>query len=140
MLRGIDWFVSDEEIEFAIIGRPVLEALGCDNRKILTAASDKSGGVIDIPKDLKGRLQEKYSGSVSAIFLNNLDGVYHSHGGVEQDNIPEGNVYLEVGEDEKGECEEYLEKAVMDGKGTGLSNQGFNALQNLLKKYCSIFG
>ena len=42
LLRNIEWHVSDSELPHVIIGRTVLEAIGCENRALLAAASDNS--------------------------------------------------------------------------------------------------
>lgn len=48
ILGNILWKVSTENIQARIMGRCVLDSLGCDNRKMLMAASDKYGKDIDV--------------------------------------------------------------------------------------------
>ena len=44
--------MSDVETEFVVIGRKVLQSIGCDNKAMLAAACDKHAGVINIPEAL----------------------------------------------------------------------------------------
>lgn len=48
ILHNIIWKVSKEELRTPIIGRRVLESLGCDNREMLMVARDKLGEDIDV--------------------------------------------------------------------------------------------
>lgn len=139
LLRNLVWFVTNEDIDQAIIGRPVLDAIGCDNRKILASAADQNGGVIDVPSALQGRLKDKPANTIASLILHEPSGIFHSHAGREDDNIPDGKVYLEIGEDEPGECDGHLDKAVQHAIENGMSEEGADRLKVLFKKYRSVF-
>ena len=48
VLRNTVWYVTEQHITEPLLGRPVLEALGLDTRKILSAAADKFSGEVDV--------------------------------------------------------------------------------------------
>ena len=53
LLRKVTWKVVEEEIEYVILGRPLLEALGINTRDLLEQVSDTFSGVINIDSLLK---------------------------------------------------------------------------------------
>lgn len=50
ILRNIEWNITKESIANPIIGRRVLESLGCNNREMFPAAKSKHGDDIDVTK------------------------------------------------------------------------------------------
>lgn len=52
ILRYISSKVSKEAIDLTIIGRRVIEFIGCDNRAMFQAARDKLGEEIDVADQL----------------------------------------------------------------------------------------
>ena len=48
LLRNVVWKISDQDTEFVILGRPVLEALGINTRDILGEVCDKFSGVVKV--------------------------------------------------------------------------------------------
>lgn len=81
MLRGVDWLVSDIDSEQVIIGRPLLDAIGCSNRDMLTAVCDHNNGMIIVP-DLMCKKEPvlEPAGTVAAL-MSDHNGVFHSAGG-----------------------------------------------------------
>ena len=53
LLRKVTWKVVEEEIEYVILSRPLLEALGINTRDFPERVSDKFCGVINIDSLLK---------------------------------------------------------------------------------------
>ncbi|KAI0558754.1 hypothetical protein FGB62_189g043 [Gracilaria domingensis] len=49
MLRNVDWLVANECTSGIVIGRQLLNALGLNNRVLLTAAMSRVGADVDIP-------------------------------------------------------------------------------------------
>lgn len=46
IIRNVEWHVSTEPTDTAVIGRPLLDAIGCSNEEMLAAACDPNNGVI----------------------------------------------------------------------------------------------
>lgn len=86
------------ETEFLILGRPVIDGIGCDNRSMIAAACNRNDGIIKVPGALTKRVQNQPNqGSIAALLSN---GVYHSAGGYEDDGInSEDDVYIGLVED-----------------------------------------
>ena len=139
MLRGVDWLVSDVDNEQVIIGRPLLDAIGCSNRDMLTAICNHNNGMIVVP-DLMRRTEPvlKPTGTVAAL-MNDQNGVFHSAGGDEHDGLNEDDVYVDIGEDEPGECEAELKKRVQEAIDNGLSTTGARQVEGMLRRYRSVF-
>lgn len=52
-LLNILWKIPEERIACPIIGKRVLESIGCDNTIMLEAASNNNDGVIDVSKAIE---------------------------------------------------------------------------------------
>ena len=139
MLRGVDWLVSDINSEQVIIRRPLLDAIGCSNRDMLTAVCDHNNGMIVVP-DLMRKIEpvSKPAGTVAAL-MDDQTGVFHSAGGDEHDGLNDEDVYIDIGEDEPGECEAELKKRVQEAIDDGLSEKGARQLEGMLQRYRSVF-
>ena len=139
LLRNVEWHVSDSELAHVIIGRTVLEAIGCDNRALLAAASDNSGGVVDAKKAIDERAREK-RGTINAVLdTDSPSDLFHSHGGTEDDKIPEEKIYMELGENTPEELNEKLEESIQRAAANGLSRNGVKDLREIINRYRSVF-
>ena len=58
-----------------LLGRPVLEALGLDCRKVLAAAADRHGGTIDVSNLVANKIDFR-PGRIGRV----LDGIFHADG------------------------------------------------------------
>lgn len=95
VLRNVIWRVAENEGSNVIIGRPLLESLGINNRGLSEAACDKQGGVVDT----QGLNQEHSTAEQRKVCLLLKDTVFHSAGGAEGDGLEEQDVYIDLGED-----------------------------------------
>ena len=139
LLLNIEWHVSDSELAHVIIGRTVLEAIGCDNRALLAAASDNSGGVVDAKKAIEERAREK-RGTINAVLdTDSPSDLFHSHGGTEDDKIPEENIYMKLGEDTPKELNEKLEESIQRAAANGLSRNCVKDLREIINRYGLVF-
>ena len=151
LLRNVTWLISERETPHVIIGRPVLAALGLDNRKLLAAACDDNHGAVDVAALLaqkrnegpNGCTDKKSKGTVCSILEDPLAGsgaMYHSQGANETDGLENTEVYINLGEDAPGAVENELRKKVEEAKQNGLSQNEGDQLLTLLMKYKEIFG
>ena len=132
ILRGVEWGVSDQKTEFPILGRHVLQAIGCDNKSMLSTACDKNDGIINIPDALAQDAKSRDGGLIAAL-LEDAMGTYHSHGGEEADALDDSDVYIDLGDDPEEELDAALEKSVLDAEENGLSEQGVGKLRRILQ-------
>lgn len=89
---------------------------------------------------LNDRQRDKEAGSIAALRINEIDGIFHAQGGTEDDKMPDGKIYIEIGEDAPGECERCFDEAIAQAVREGLSDKGAVALRLLLEKHRSVFG
>ena len=136
LLRNVEFLVSKQETEHTIIGRPLLESIGCDNKSLLAAAVDKYGGVIEASEVVANDENNPEAGSISVLLD---DGVYHSAGGFEADGLEEDDIYIDLGEDDESEIIKELDKRVFEARDAGLSEEGQKTLKELLDDNLSIF-
>lgn len=52
LLRNVVWKIPKEEIPVVILSGQVLESIARDNRRMLKAASERSGEIIEVDKEL----------------------------------------------------------------------------------------
>lgn len=134
LLRNVEWRVGDHNDDHAIIGRPLLESIGCDNRALLAASCDRFGGVIDVDVVLK----DEISGGNSISILS-YEGTYHSGGGQENDGLNGDDVYIDIGEDSEQDIRSVLNEKVEEAKDAGMSAEGVKELRQLLSNNASVF-
>lgn len=65
----MEWNVSNFQTEQVLIGRPLLDAIGCKNRTSLSAACDRNDEVINVPEIL-GASRKIYP--IQVIFMHYL--------------------------------------------------------------------
>lgn len=137
VLRNIEWKVAKEDVSVPIIGRRVLESLGCDNGKMLMAARDKYGEDIDVSHRLPhDGNEEESSGNIAALFG---ESVFHNSGNVEEDGIITEEVCVDFGDDPPCEVEEALNERIAEAAKNGLSKEREEQLRNITKRNKSVF-
>eukprot|EP00171_Calliarthron_tuberculosum_P022868 IDg22868t1 len=135
VMRGMVWVVSDNDADCALIGRPVLEALGINTRQLLEAASDQNNGIIDVKKILQNHEQKSENANNPTSLASLLrDGVFHRDGGTESDFLEESNVYINIGEDSAEDLEIGLNKCIDVAKHNDLSANGVEKLTKMVKE------
>ena len=142
--RNITWMVSDTDLDYDIIGRFVLKAIGLDNRALLAAACDRYNGVLDIPSMLEHHRQEDNSTEKSVFSLLReramaSSSTFHSQGGFEDDYLEDSNVYIDLGDDPLDDLRAALALRVVEARAEGMSAEGCNELSELLKEYEQVF-
>ena len=142
-LRRMEWMISDQQIEHAIISRHVLSALGLDNRLLLAAASDRFNGEVDVP-DLISNSSENprtKAGTIQSLLKNRDFGfgsTFHSQG-EGKDDLDHSEIYIDLGEDVPEDLTNALTERVKDARKNGMSESGCKQLGNLLDKYKAVF-
>ncbi|CAN8071777.1 unnamed protein product [Agarophyton chilense] len=139
LLRSLEWEIANADLDYVIIGRPVLQSIGCDNKAIIAAACDKNNGEINIPDALETdaknrRAQEK--GTIASIMKS---GMYHSTAAEGDDGLEDTKVYIDLGEDDPQVLEDTLKTRVQEAKQNGMSAQGVQELADLLHEFKSVF-
>lgn len=91
------WRVAEEDIENPIIGRRLLESIGCNNQSMLAAARDQYGEEINVKKRLCEDGNAKMIDSRNAALFGEF--LFHSGGQVENDRLKTEHIYVESGDD-----------------------------------------
>lgn len=129
-LRGVTWLVCDRRgIDYAILGRNVLDALGLDNRTMLSAAKDRLGSDIDVVSLEKssskksGHTDETTDERTSSVchLHRGTDSMYHTDRFPDEDHLDDTNVYIDMGEDPETDLRDELKKRVGEAKTAGFS-------------------
>lgn len=138
VLRNIEWKVARENIAIPIIGRRVLESIGCDNREMLMAARDKYGEEIDVAQRLDddGNKEEESERNIAALFG---ESVFHSGGNVEEDGLVNEEICVDFGDDPPKEVENELKERIKEAVQNGLSKAGEKKLQEIIQRHRSVF-
>lgn len=114
--RHIDWYVSTRNMEYVIIGRHGLAALGLDNKKLLAAACDRNDGIIDVPEILAkydNKQEHDTVGSIHDLLVFTPDGsTFHSLGGDEHDGLEDSELYVDLRDDPEEALDSTLAEAV----------------------------
>ena len=144
VLRSVRWLITEDKLEHGYLGRHVLQSLGIDNRLLLSAARDRLGNSIDIPKLLKKRtaIDMPKSLSIRSILQASptpFGSSFHSDVVDEDDDIDDNDVYVDLGEDTKEELDEALTELLYEAKCNGMSEGGLQRLAKIIKDYSSVF-
>ena len=129
VLRNMKWLVTDQHMTEPLIGRPILQALGLDARKILQSAADRLNGSFDFSSILQN--DEKPTGTVARLF----EGIYHSSGGVDDHDLRDDDGWLDIGPDSPTEKEKIINSKVDSAMENGMSKQGASQLRDLLHEF-----
>lgn len=136
LLRNVVWKVCDEEKSTnAIIGRPLLDSIGCSNKVMLQSIADAQNGEIDVSDNPN----EEKATSHPKIQVLMEGSTYHSAGGIENDGLEEDDVYVDIGEDSEEDLIAELEKRIEDARKKGISEKGAARLRDILFKHKSTF-
>ena len=136
IIRSVEWLVGDKSDEHAIIGRPLLDAVGCNNQEMLAAAADRNAGVFDAADVANG--PQDVAGTIASL-LGERNGVFHSAAGEDDDVDSDEQVYIDIGEDDDGEVDNELERRVKEAIRRGLSKRGGERLRKILKANLIVF-
>lgn len=119
ILRKVEWLISDQPILHSLLGRPLLDAIGCNNKKMINIICDKHDGEIDMAEMMSNRTidEQNNNGSIATLLLENI---YHSAGGSEQDGLEEEDIYIDLGEDTEEDINNALEQRINEAKDKGL--------------------
>lgn len=140
ILRNVDWFVSEQSITNCLLGRPLLDAIGCSNRTMIQAACDKHDGEINVADIMDETTPEVGTDDAEMSIAALLSGdIFHSAGGVEDDGMDDEDIYIDMGEDPPFEIEKELEKRIKDAGQNGLTGKGIERLRSLISKFKHIF-
>ena len=142
LLRKVARKVAEEEIEYVILGRPLLEAPGINTRDLLKQVSYKFSGVINTDSLLKSAEEKTSEGgpkTVASVMNATQMDIYHSQGIDEEDHLEEMDIYIDLGHDPEEDLDEALMNMVQEAKGNGLSANGCQKLESLLLSFRKIF-
>lgn len=134
ILRNVTWEIPNGAVKEAILGRHVLEALGCDNRAMLQAASNLHDGDIDVRERLE-KDREEEEGSIAALYGDSL---YHT-GLNEEDGLEKIEDQAEFGDNTQQEIDDALKKRIEEAMKAGLSAAGGTRLESMLTKHRAAF-
>lgn len=100
ILKNIMWHVPMEAVGVPILGRWVLESIGCDNRAMWEAACDYHGGIIDVSSMLSraGNL-ENCEGSIAALLG---ESIFHAGRQLNPYGMDENDVFVEFSDHLRG--------------------------------------
>lgn len=142
VLRGVTWKIGSCEMNYASLGRPVLESIGIKTKDLLEAIADKNADTIDVRKAMGQQGVNPDGGAAGEKSIANALAQaerYHSQGDTEDDDLRESDVYQDLGEHPEEDLDVALTKLVTDSRMNGMSDQGCTKLQGLLKKFKRIF-
>ncbi|CAN8061292.1 unnamed protein product [Agarophyton chilense] len=139
LLRSLEWDIANADLEYVIIGRPVLQSIGCDNKAIIAAACDKNDGEINIPDALETDAKNRRAQANGTIASIMRAGMYHSTAAEGEDGLEDTKVYIDLGEDDPQVLEDTLQKRVQEAKKNGMSTQRVQELANFLHEFKSVF-
>lgn len=137
VLRNITWRVTKEQIKTPIIGRRVLESLGCDNRAMLLAARDRLGDNIDVIERLVEDGNEEEADSTIAALYG--DALFHQGGIIDNDGLYKEDVYVDLGDDPPEMVKKELQNRISEARANGHSDEGTKTLTNIIDKHKPIF-
>eukprot|EP00177_Eucheuma_denticulatum_P008814 GFKZ01016009.1.p3 GENE.GFKZ01016009.1~~GFKZ01016009.1.p3 ORF type:complete len:172 (-),score=27.08 GFKZ01016009.1:3459-3974(-) len=98
--RFMVWKLGEAATDEVIIGREVLQSIGCDNRAILAAACGRNDGIINIPDAVSEDEKKSQAQNVGIIGPLKHNGVFHSNASEGDDGLDESRVYIDLGDDE----------------------------------------
>lgn len=115
--------ISDEAVDHVVIGRHILDHIGCNNRKILEAACNENNGVYEMKNAEEAQTQDTQT--VASLVQN---GVFHNSGSFEDDGISD-DIFVDLGEDSEEALRAELYKQVEEARKNGMSEKGVNVLK-----------
>lgn len=127
-IRGIEFLITDQDMEEVLLGRPFLKSIGFDLTKHLVTVRDDvhDKDINELPKVSSKLATAKYSGMA---YQSADDDPIH---------LPEP-LAAGIGEDSNESIEKAFEKIRKDAKANGISNQGMERINRILQEYRHIF-
>lgn len=129
-LRNASWKITEEEVATVIIGRKVLESIGCRNRLMLEAAFGRHEGDFDIAEKMENdkRGGNRKSRDVAALFGKLL---CHISARAEGADVNEELECMEFGDDPQCEIDADLQKRLNEAVLAELSKECVSTLNVL---------
>lgn len=134
VLRGTRWLVTDQTVGEPLLGRPILEALRLNARKTLAAAAERHAGEVDVAKLFGTDPETETNGKISRV----LEGVYHADGGADDTDLDENDGWMDLGTEDSKEKERILSEKILQAKKSGLSQDGANRLESMIREFSDV--
>lgn len=130
LLRNISWNIQAEPTHCLILGRPVLQSLGYDNKKMLEAVCARAGGYRDVRKASEQEgIEKSTDGSIATLLRESMR---HNRTSAEDDCIRDDYRCAEFRCDAKEEIIAKLNIHVDDALKDGFPTYKKNQLKTLL--------
>ena len=136
LLRNVKWKVCNEPMKIPLIGRPLLDSIGCNNEHVLIAISDRNAGVIDTTEMSQEPETAAPDPKVAALLE---EAIFHSAGGCEKDGLESEDIHIDIGDDPDEDLVRELETRVTEAREKGLSENGCKRLRELLFRHKRVF-
>lgn len=133
MLRNVVWMTTKQAMAEPLLGRPIVEVLALNTKKILAAAADRLHGDIDVDHTLK----ESETGRKISSVLH--DGVSHSDQGIDYSSADVEQDWLDFGIDDPAERRQAIENMLQRPSVAGISGEGLNELREMVTDFDDIF-
>jgi len=130
MLRNLRWNITDQRVGEPLLGGPMLEALGLNTRNILAAAAAKYSGTVDVTA-LVGDDTHYGESRISRV----MDGIFHEDDGEDQEDATGDTQWCDLGPETDEEWERAAALRLKEASANGISKQGCERLESLLRKY-----
>lgn len=133
IIRGLRWLVTLQKLGEPLLGRPLLEFLGLDCQKVISAAADRYSGEMDA-STLIANQHEVNKGSIGRV----MDGVFRADGGADDADLDDNDGWLDLGPEDSSEKERVLMLKLQEAKDNGLTPTGVTELENLLRVFSDV--
>lgn len=137
ILRNNTWHIPKRGIQTPIIGRMVLQSLGCNNREVLIAAKDRLGNEIDVAKKLSKDGNYEESSNMTASLFG--ESVFYNGRHIEEDGLAGDDIHVEFGDDPPDIIKKELQQRIMEVRKAGLPKEGVRDLMDFIATHESIF-
>lgn len=94
-LRNVKWKVCNEPVDTPLIGRPLLDSIGCSKQEILLSISNNNAGIIDTSELCQQSEKESTDSKVAALLE---EAIFHSAGGCEKDGLEGDDIHIDIGD------------------------------------------
>ncbi len=137
MLRNVHWYFAVEDVDEPHLGRPLLEALVLNTKKMLEAACDRHEGDVD----MSGQFYRRRSMAEGSLVRRHTSRIFHTTGMLEdQKDIGEDDkMILDIGEDAEEDIAQALDDVIAQAAANGLSFKGQLRLRHCMGDYGDVF-
>lgn len=154
ILRKIVWMICDRPTKYVIIALQIRQALGLDNKELLSAACQSFKGLFNVPTLLSGKggssendnsvRNDKFSehGTIRSLLKTShfeFWSTFRGEGEDGKEENEESDVYIDIGEDSEHDPDAALAARVQEAQDEGMSEGGTKILQALLQKHKQVF-